>query len=451
MGAVAEALFGGVAEGADDLISSIEAALEDDFSRVPKGSDPLSRAVAELIEKMHRRASDTLSEVVKVSIGVNETAVMSAHLLHNLRRVDEETMAIATTAGQMANSVQEMASRGDAVVENARKAGHACNITKTALAATDERMRQINVAVEAAGAKISSIQELANSISGIATAIKKIAAQTNMLAINAAVEAARAGDAGKGFAVVAAEVKALSDRTASATVEIGDIIGKLHSGLSSMVASMKESRQTAEEGSQAMASLDDTLSSAARQIDDAVSNVGQIALSISQQKAAAAGVASAIGTVASSAAQSTRDLEQVISAMDGAQAALTAQLSALGSFNSSSAIIKFAQSDHVIWKKRLASMIIGREGLRENELASHRDCRLGKWYQKQKGTALGQDPEFLALDEPHCRVHSHGIEAVRRYNAGDMTGALRELACVEEASDDVLMLLRKLERRVERV
>ena len=67
---------------------------------------------------------------------------------------------------------------------------------------------------------------------------------------------------------------------------------------------------------------------------------------------------------------------------------------------------------------RLANMIIGREGLKPNELADHHTCRLGKWYDGCRHTALAGSPEFVAIEDPHARVHSHGIEAVRRYNAG---------------------------------
>lgn len=446
MVAVAEQLFGESEPVADDLLSCIEAAIEGDYMRIPAGTDPLSHAVARLIEKVQRQTSATLTDVVAVSVGVNETAVMSANLLYNFRQVDEEAQAIATAADEMVVTVREIADRGQEAARKARAAEQACASSKAALSQTGERMRTINVAVTDTNERIGSIQELSSRISDIATGIKKIASQTNMLAINAAVEAARAGDAGRGFAVVASEVKALSDRTAAATVEIGDIISKLHSGLGAMVTSMNLSRTSVTEGTQAVETLQSTLASAAVMIDEAVGNVDQIAVALEQQRASAQSVAAGIATVAGNSTKSTRDLERVIGAMDMAQSSLNKQLQQLASCTLPGKIIKLAQSDHVIWKKRLADMMIGREGLRVEELADHRNCRLGKWYQSMRGTVAGQSPAFIALDDPHCRVHQHGIDAVRLYNKGDIAGALSELACVEVASNEVLVQLRLLER-----
>ena len=129
-------------------------------------------------------------------------------------------------------------------------------------------MTAINSALVETNERIGAIHDLGTSISTIAGNIKKIASQTNMLAINAAVEAARAGEAGRGFAVVAAEVKALSDRTANATLEIGNIIGKLDSGLTAMVNTMTSSRESAEMGSRSLVTLQDALTIAAKELDN---------------------------------------------------------------------------------------------------------------------------------------------------------------------------------------
>jgi methyl-accepting chemotaxis protein len=132
--------------------------------------------------------------------------------------------------------------------------------------------------------------------------------------------------------------------------------------------------------------------------------------------------------------------------MDTALVSVTGQLAILADCNIPNKIIKLAQSDHVIWKKRLANMIIGKEGLKPGELADHHNCRLGKWYYSVTDTTLKARPDFSRLENPHALVHRHGIEAVKLYNAGDVEGALREIAAVEAASIDVLKFLRNLER-----
>jgi len=447
LSSAAHALFTESPSDADDLLSCVEAALNDDFSRVPTGSDALSRAVAALIERSRGQTSAQLDDVVSVSVSVNETAGMSAHLLYDLRQVDDEAQGIAAAAEEMAATVNEVAQHGEEILHNARRAGETCKTSGQALIETSQRMTAINSALVETNGRIGAIHDLGTSISTIAGNIKKIASQTNMLAINAAVEAARAGEAGRGFAVVAAEVKALSDRTANATLEIGNIIGKLDSGLTAMVNAMTSSRESAELGSRSLVTLQDALTVAAKELDNVIINADHISVALNQQREASQNVASGVSTVAASSGKATAQLEGIVGAMEQAQGGLNARLQALSGTNVPGKIVKLAQSDHVIWKRRLANMIIGREGLKPNELADHHTCRLGKWYDGCRHTALAGSPEFVAIEDPHARVHSHGIEAVRRYNAGDIRGALSELRCVEVASAEVLDGLKRLERR----
>lgn len=445
MTSAAQQLFEHADENVDDLIDCINAAAAGDLMRLPKGDDALSRAVANLILKSQQSTSRGLSEVVNVSININETAVMAANLLFDLRGVDEESQSISAAAEEMAVTVTEMVGHGHRVVENAGEASRACRDSRSALSEATARMDVINKAVLTTGNWIGDVQQLATGISGIAANIRKIASQTNMLAINAAVEAARAGEAGRGFAVVAAEVKALSDRTANATTEINGIIDKLNRGLQVMVQSMDESQKASEEGAGALGELGARLQHASDRIDEASANSDQISQSIEQLQIASGDVARGISTVAGNSARSTDSLERIIDAMDAAQLALSAQISNLEGFNVPKKVIKLAQSDHVIWKKRLANMIVGREGLNPNELANHHNCRLGKWYDNVDDPNLKAHPDFSALEAPHCSVHEHGIEAVRKFNRGDVRGALQELNQVASASEKVLRHLKRLE------
>ena len=430
----------------EDILNCITSAINDDFTREPSGSDALSQAVASLIRKCRDRSSTELDDVVKTSISVNETAAMSAKLLYDLRHIDGEAQNIATAAEEMAATVNEVAQHGDEIKNNVRRANAACTNSEEALVETSASMKTINHALVETSDGIGVVEELGTSISAIASDIRKIASQTNILAINAAVEAARAGEAGRGFAVIAQEVKALSDRTATATQEIGDIVSKLHSGLSGMVSAMDTSRASAQNGDTALANLRLALSEASAELSEVITNADHIAVALKQQKDASQSVASGIGNVAMSSGNSLEQLENLVDRMDDAQDGINARLLYLGKANFPSKIVRLAQSDHVIWKRRLANMVIGREGLKADELANHHNCRLGKWYDGLRHTALGGNSEFKALEAPHAAVHQHGIEAARMFNAGNVKGALDEIDKVNVASEKVLAGLKLLER-----
>jgi methyl-accepting chemotaxis protein len=123
-----------------------------------------------------------------------------------------------------------------------------------------------------------------------------------------------------------------------------------------------------------------------------------------------------------------------------------AELSRFAKMNIPGKVVKLAKSDHVMWKKRLANMMVGREGLRADELSNHTNCRLGKWYSAVQESKYRDHRAFKALAEPHRLVHAHGIEAVKHYNGGRLDAAMAELDKVEKASVDVLRCLAELDR-----
>ena len=113
MGLPASASIESHASDTDDLLDCIRSAINDDFTREPRGSDELSQAVGALIRRCRDRSVSELDDVVKTSISVNETAAMSAKLLFDLRHIDGEAQGIASAAEEMAASVNEVAQRGD--------------------------------------------------------------------------------------------------------------------------------------------------------------------------------------------------------------------------------------------------------------------------------------------------------------------------------------------------
>ena len=430
-----------------DILRCLEAVLAGDYMVCPKGDDEVSQALNKVIVKLCLDTQGEMSRVVDLSIQANETAIFSAHMLANLRKVDEQAQGIAAAAEEMATTVVEIGSYGQNIAEQAQDAQQATELGSQATQQAFAGMERITVSVSESVEKFNTFNEFSKQIGKIAEDIKKIADQTNLLALNATIEASRAGEAGRGFAVVAGEVKVLAEQTKNSTDEINEIINNLQLESINILQSMQESTKAVSDGRETIENMGVHMGEIRTKIEDVSQNTSQIANTLTEQKQASREVAEGIGQIASSSTHSVEGIENIVEAMDAVDKLISVQITKMGELEVPDKVIKLAQSDHVLWKKRLANMIIGREGLSPDELADHHTCQLGKWYDNVTETKYKDNPVFRELTEPHRLVHDHGIQAVKYFNNGSIEDALEQIEQVETASKDVLRLLGELETK----
>ncbi|WP_126456527.1 methyl-accepting chemotaxis protein [Sulfuriflexus mobilis] len=178
---------------------------------------------------------------------------------------------VATAMNEMSATVIEVARNAHSAAEAAHNADNEANNGQTVVNATISSIQQLVNEVENASDVINEVRSDSDAIGTILDVIRGIAEQTNLLALNAAIEAARAGEQGRGFAVVADEVRTLASRTQESTNEIQGMIEKLQSGIRNAVTTMEQSReragQTVEQASKADQSLQ-TITSSVSTIND---------------------------------------------------------------------------------------------------------------------------------------------------------------------------------------
>lgn len=412
----------------------------------PVTDDPLSRAIASLADKLALSASRNLDRVVDLSIQGNETAISAARMLTASRDVDRGTQALAAASEEMVGSISQIRTTAQGAASEAAQMRADAERGMATIGSASAAMGRVATTANQASQKVTELNEASEAIGTIVSSIDAIAKQTNLLALNATIEAARAGEAGKGFAVVATEVKSLSQQTSKATDDIRTRIDRLRQEIGTIVTAMSDCTGAAAESQQVVTSLGEAMASVGHRVSSVTTGMEEIADILNQQSEASREVAEGICAIAAKTKQGVEQVMSVSAQLDLAQELVGRELQDLSLFSFQHKIPRLAKADHVIWKKRLADMAVGRMKLDANELADHRSCRLGKWYYGDASSASRTHRAFAALERPHEMVHEHGKRAAKLFGSGDLTGALGEIEKVEAASKDVLRLLDELTR-----
>jgi len=347
----------------------------------------------------------------------------------------------------MVASVEEIARNAGAARGEAQSALDLAGQGREAADQAVSSMENIARAVEGAVTRVDALAQASTQIGDIVNQIEAIAKQTNLLALNATIEAARAGEAGKGFAVVAGEVKHLANQTAKATVDIRLRIEGLRDEMAAIVSSMQDGADAVQKGRAVIAESGSGMRQVNDQIHSVSGRINEISAILTQQSAASADVSEAVKVIAEMSSRNVKTIGDIIGSMDHLDPIIGNCVSELVKIEIKDLTIILAKSDHMIWRKKLGQMLVGKAKLNPNELADHHTCRLGKWYDGVTDADIKNNPAFRQLEEPHREVHAHGIEAARLYQKGDLEGALTEVMKVGEASKGVMQRLGELQRR----
>lgn len=347
------------------------------------------------IADLERVNAEQLSEISKLKLELaeirdeqeknSELQLENQRELKHLQNLNslwlKSTGMIATIREEVALSAGGLVERRDSFQESTSLFD---NILKL-LVTTVEASAVISSDTDDVSESIKNLKTVTEGINSFISLIQGISEQTNLLALNAAIEAARAGEQGRGFAVVADEVRALAQRSAEATKEIAALITQINEGM-----------------------------------DGVVSGIGHVGEKSRD-----------IHINSESIQETTQDI-----------VALSQQMYVVITDSTDDAFIQTVKMDHIVWKLEVYMVMLGMSDKKMEDFADHSMCRLGKWYYQGEGAEkyanLGN---FRALEAPHVAVHQSGLSALDAVQQGEHEEAFEYLERMEKTSVKVLELL----------
>lgn len=303
-----------------DLTAKIEYRTRDEFARLSDAYNKMSQGLRNMVEKiiiagqrvaeksslLYREAEKTAGETEKVAGAMAQLATNNEQVVQNVEAsvtminelnsvigqikgaVEEQATGASTTnqvIKQMGHAIDEVANRAQEVANYTTQTAEAAGRGQEAIGEIVAEMERIKDSVFTTARSIQELGEQSKQIGQIIQVIDDIAEQTNLLALNAAIEAARAGEHGKGFAVVADEVRKLAERSSKATKEIAGLISAIQQGTENAVRAMEENTKEVEKGSLLAREAGEALRGIIQMIEQAADQIGGISAAVEEMAA----------------------------------------------------------------------------------------------------------------------------------------------------------------------
>ena len=426
--------------------------------RLPiEGNNELSE-VAEsfncFVAKVETTVLAVLDHVGQLGEKAEYTFRITGETADSMKRQQISTEEVSTAMNEMSVTAVEIASHAAETANATEQADQSSAHGNEVVHLTNESISRLAAEVNKAAQVIRKLNEYSENIGSILDVISSISEQTNLLALNAAIEAARAGEHGRGFAVVADEVRQLAQRSQEATGQIHGMIEQLQQGVEQSVEVIERSHQEAEktvEQTEAARLALQEITEAMRRISDMSA---QIASAAEEQTAVSDDINRHIVSISEGAVETVGQTSNIIAATSEIGSEISALMKQMRGFKVNiepHVELALAKSAHRAWKVRLRSFLDGQSTLSLDQAVSHTQCDLGVWFSGDGMQNFGHFPEMKSLEEPHKQMHVLIHEIIKAKQQGQISEAEDMYLRVDDYSDQIIALLNEILAKITRV
>ena len=431
-----------LSQGDGDLTTRLDISGNDELTEV-------NRQFNHFVGTLDVMVSHSARTAVQVAASAGSIQAFSHDMSKGVNEASAQAASVATASEEMSATSGDIAQNCARAADSSQHSNKLAREGATVIQATIEGMTRIADRVKNTAEVIESLGSRSDQIGEIVGTIEDIADQTNLLALNAAIEAARAGEQGRGFAVVADEVRALAERTTRATREIGEMIKAIQKETKIAVEAMEEGVVEVAKGTEEAARSGEALQGILDQIGEVTNQINQIATAAEQQTATTTEISSNIHKITDAFTKATKTSHDTAAEADKLNKLSEDLQDTVRRFKTKESevlMLTVAANDHRLFVNKVRAAVLGDAPLDPGALPTHHACRFGKWYDGEGKRLCGELSSFKAIDAPHERIHSLSKEAVSVLNSGNQQKADSLMREIEDVSRDVMEKLEEIRR-----
>lgn len=412
------------------------------------------KAVVKISKEVNKGRAMLFRSLQVITTNIIKTVKNMTESSKTLDMIFLETTQLADYSATIASAGEELSATINTIsrnIENTKSAsGDAKQLAEngdSVISKTLEKIENVSNVLVNTNESLGRLKETAEQANTIVKVVSDISSKTDLLALNASIEAARAGAAGKGFAVVAHEVGRLSEKTQDSINEIETILKNIQKDVDIVSKDLEIGTKSSDEALVKVEITKETIDNMVEKIEYVDNEVSNIGSAVNEQAQAVTDIASNISVISEGSTEVNHKVSILTDLVDEVTKGTNSTRNLLGAYElGGKSLLLQSQVDHLFWVHRLRRMLEGKESIRQEEFTDHTLCRLGKWYSSVKVEDYNGNFQDLykSMDAPHASLHRFAADVIRLYNQGDKENAFEKYEECLPYSVEVVALLDKM-------